>query len=275
MVCVVGDAVATGVGAVLHTAEVEPGSNVVVVGTGGVGLNVIQGARLAGAERIIAVDLLDNKLDFAREMGATHLINGGREDAVERVMALTGGRGADYAFEVIGLPKTIAQAYESVGKGGTAVVVGVVDETAELTIKPRGMQINSKKLIGCAFGSSRPQVDFPLLVDLYMDGRIKLNELITERFRLDEINEALRALATGDLRAPSSRFSRAIRDDDARLHWPATQLSVMVGNRAARNCTERARRVCCRHQTSPRTGFYARARDKSHPPLNPGPGHLC
>jgi S-(hydroxymethyl)glutathione dehydrogenase/alcohol dehydrogenase len=199
VVCIVGDAVATGVGAVLHTAAVEPGSNVVVVGTGGVGLNVIQGARLAGAERIIAVDLLDNKLDFAQAMGATHLINSGREDAVERVMALTGGRGADYAFEVIGLPKTIAQAYESVGKGGTAVVVGVVDDAAELTIKPRGLQINSKQLIGCAFGSTRPQVDFPLLVDLYMDGRIKLDELITRRFRLDEVNEALRALTTGEV----------------------------------------------------------------------------
>lgn len=199
VVCIVGCAVATGVGAVMHTAEVEPGSNVVVVGTGGVGLNVIQGARLAGAERVIAVDLLDNKLEFAREMGATHLINGGREDAVERVKSLTGGRGADYAFEVIGLPKTIAQAYESVRKGGTAVVVGVPDDKAELTIKPRGMQMTARKLIGCVYGSSRPQVDFPLLVDLYMDGRLKLNELITERFSLDDINQALHALAAGEV----------------------------------------------------------------------------
>jgi S-(hydroxymethyl)glutathione dehydrogenase / alcohol dehydrogenase len=199
VVCIVGCSVATGVGAVMHVAAIEPGSNVVVIGTGGVGLNVIQGARLAGAERIIAVDLLDNKLEFAQEMGATHLINGGREDAIERVKALTGGRGADYAFEVIGLPKTIAQAYDSVRKGGTAVIVGVADAKAEMPFKPFSMQMSARKLIGCNMGAYRPQVDLPLLVDLYMDGRIKLNELITRRFSLNEVNQALHALAAGEV----------------------------------------------------------------------------
>jgi len=100
---------------------------------------------------------------------------------------------------VIGLPKTITQAYESVRKGGTAVVVGVADEQAELTIKPLALQMTARKLIGCNMGSYRPQVDLPLLVDLYMDGRIKLNELITERFGLDDVNQALHALAAGEV----------------------------------------------------------------------------
>lgn len=197
--CLIACGVTTGIGAVINTARVEPGSNVVVIGAGGVGLNVVQGARLAGAARIIAVDLLDNKLEFAREMGATHLINGGREDAIERVKALTGGYGADYAFEVIGQPKTIAQAYDSLRKGGTAVVVGVSDENAELTIKPVWMMRHAKTLKGCAYGSARPQVDFPRIVDLYMEGRIKLDELITRRFGLDEINEAFRAMEAGEV----------------------------------------------------------------------------
>lgn len=191
--------VATGVGAVINTAKVEPGSNVVVIGTGGVGLNAVQGARLAGAARIIAVDVRDNKLEFAREMGATHLINSTKEDVVERVKALTGGYGADYAFEVIGLPQTINLAYESVHKGGTAVVVGVADENAELTLKPVWMMRNAKSLVGCNYGSIRPQVDFPKLVDLYMAGRLKLDELITRRFALDEINEAFRAMEAGEV----------------------------------------------------------------------------
>jgi S-(hydroxymethyl)glutathione dehydrogenase/alcohol dehydrogenase len=191
--------VTTGIGAVINTARVEPGSNVVVIGTGGVGLNVVQGARLAGAARIIAVDVRDNKLEFARAMGATHLINAAREDVVERVRALTGGYGADYAFEVIGNPATINQAYESIRKGGTAVVVGVADENAELTIKPVWLMRQAKTLMGCAYGSARPQVDFPRIVDLYMEGRIKLDELITRRFGLDEINEAFRAMEAGEV----------------------------------------------------------------------------
>lgn len=191
--------VTTGIGAVINTAKVEPGSNVLVIGTGGVGLNVVQGARLAGATRIIAVDVLDHKLELAREMGATHLINAAREDVVERARALTGGYGADYAFEVIGNPRTISQAYESIRKGGVAVVVGVADENAELTLKPVWMMRQAKTLMGCAYGSARPQVDFPTIVDLYMEGRIKLDELITHHFSLDEINEAFRAMEAGEV----------------------------------------------------------------------------
>jgi S-(hydroxymethyl)glutathione dehydrogenase/alcohol dehydrogenase len=197
--CLIACGVTTGIGAVINTAKVEPGSNVVVIGAGGVGLNVVQGARLVGAARIIAVDIRDNKLEFAREMGATHLVNAGREDVVERVKSLTAGFGADYAFEVIGNPRTIAQAYESVRKGGTAVVVGVSDENAELTIKPVWLMRQAKSLVGCAYGSARPQVDFPRIVDLYMEGKIKLDELITRRYGLDEVNEAFRAMDAGEV----------------------------------------------------------------------------
>jgi Zn-dependent alcohol dehydrogenase len=197
--CLVACGVTTGIGAVVNTAHVEVGSNVLVIGTGGVGLNVVQGARLAGAARIIAVDLLDNKLEFAREMGATHAINAGREDVVERAKALTSGYGVDYAFEVIGNPRTIALAYDSLRKGGTAVVVGVSDENAELTIKPVWMMRHAKTLMGCAYGSARPQVDFPRIIDLYLAGRIKLDELITRRFGLDDINEAFRAMEVGEV----------------------------------------------------------------------------
>jgi len=122
-----------------------------------------------------------------------------KEDVVERVKALTGGICADYAFEVIGLPKTILQAYESIRKGGTAVVVGVSAEDAELTIKPVWMMRHAKTLMGCAYGSTRPQADFPKLVDLYMAGKIKLDELVTRRFALAEINEAFRALEAGEV----------------------------------------------------------------------------
>jgi S-(hydroxymethyl)glutathione dehydrogenase/alcohol dehydrogenase len=197
--CLVACGVTTGVGAVVNTARVEPGSNVVVIGTGGVGLNVVQGARLAGAARIIAVDVRDNKLEIARSMGATHLINSTKDNPVDRVKALTGGYGADYAFEVIGLPVTISQAYESVRKGGVAVVVGVSDENAELTFKPVWMMRQSKTLMGCSYGSARPQVDFPRIVDLYMEGKLQLDELVSRRYGLDGVNEAFRAMEAGEV----------------------------------------------------------------------------
>lgn len=199
--------VTTGLGAVFNTAKVEPGSHVVVIGTGGVGLNVVQGARIAGAAKIIAVDILDSKLEYAREFGATHLINGGRENVVERVRELTGGYGADYAFEVIGLPKTVEQAYESVRKGGVAVVVGVSSPDAEMTLKPLMMMRTARTLMGCAYGSARPQVDFPRFVELYQQGKLKLDELISRRFELDEINEAFRALQSGELARGVVTFS--------------------------------------------------------------------
>lgn len=191
--------VTTGIGAVITTARVEPGASVAVIGLGGVGLNVVQGAVLAGAARIIAVDLVPYKLELAREFGATHLIDAREGDPVERVKGLTGGWGADYAFEVIGNPATIAQAYEATRKGGVAVVVGVAPEEATVAINAVGMMRTGKTLVGCNYGSVRPAIDFPRYVDLYRHGRIKLDELISRRFALDEANEAFAAMERGEV----------------------------------------------------------------------------
>lgn len=191
--------VTTGIGAVAVTARVEPGASVVVIGLGGVGLNVVQGALLAGAARIIGVDVIDHKLELARDFGATHVINARRDDPVEGVRRLTGGWGADYAFEVIGNPQTIRQAYDAVRKGGVAVVVGVAPEEAEVAINAVGMMRSAKTLMGCNYGSVRPHYDIPRYVDLYLNGRIKLDELISRRFALDEINEAFAAMEAGEV----------------------------------------------------------------------------
>ena len=189
--------VSTGIGAVTNAAHVQAGSSVVVIGTGGVGLNVIQGAALVGAARIIAVDLLDNKLEYARAFGATHTINGSRQNVVEEVQKLTGGYGADYSFEVIGLPVTIKQAYDVIRRGGTAVVVGVATEDAEVKFSAAGLMRTAKVLMGTQAGNVRPQIDFPKIVDLYRAGKLQLDQLISHRFSLDQANEAFEALHAG------------------------------------------------------------------------------
>lgn len=191
--------VATGMGAVMNTAKVEPGANVVVIGTGGVGLNAVQAAKLSGAARIIAVDILDNKLEYAREFGATHVINSRTEDPIAAIQRLTGGYGADYAFEVIGMASTIRQAYDAVRKGGTAVVVGVAQEDEVVSFSAPALMRSGKRLLGSVYGSTRPHVDFPKIIDLFMEGKIKLRELISRRFALDDINEAFRALHAGEV----------------------------------------------------------------------------
>ncbi len=191
--------VTTGVGAVINAARVEPGSSVLVIGCGGVGLNVIQGAALVGAARIIAADLRDHKLELARQFGATHLINASREDVVSRARDLTDGYGVDYAFEVIGHPATILQAYEATRKGGVAVVVGVAPEEAEVSLNAVGLMRTARTLMGTAYGNARPAVDFPRLLDLFRAGRLKLRELISHRFTLDQVNEAFRALQAGEV----------------------------------------------------------------------------
>ncbi len=195
----VGCAVATGFGVVVNAAKVQPGSTVLVMGCGGVGLNVIQAAALVGAARIIAVDIRDNKLKYAEQFGATHCINGSHEDVVSRVRALTAGFGADYAFEVISQPKTIEQAFESLRKGGLAVVVGMAPPGAPLTLDPLAMMRTSKAIMGTAYGNIRPSMDFPRILELYLAGKLKLKELISRRFGLTEINDAFRALGAGEV----------------------------------------------------------------------------
>jgi len=196
-VCLIGCAVMTGVGAAVNTAQVTPGSSVTVVGCGGVGLNAIQGAALAGAEKIIAIDLLDNKLAMAKVFGATHTINSSREDAVARVKELTDGLGAEYALEVVGYPETVRLAVDTTRPGGTTVVVGFPPAGAEVSIPI--MTIFQERVIkGSVYGSARMRVDIPRLVDLYMAGKIKLDEMISGTFPLEEINTTFDLLKKGE-----------------------------------------------------------------------------
>ncbi len=195
----IGCCVPTGVGAVTHCARVELGASVVVIGCGGVGLNVVQGARVAGAGKIIACDLLDNKLDFAKEFGATHTVNAKSENVVERVKELTGGRGADYAFDAIGSEATTLQILDAVRNGGTAVIVGMAAMSVKAPIAPYYMALFEKTLKGTLYGSVRPDVDFPHLVDLYMDGRLKIDQLVSRTYKLTEINEGFAALRSGQV----------------------------------------------------------------------------
>ena len=187
----------TGVGAVLNTAKVEPGSSVAVIGTGGVGLNAIQGAMLASAERLIAVDLVPKKLDFAKSFGATDLVNASEIDPVEAVQELTDGKGVDYAFEVIGNPKTIEQAYAMVRRAGTAVVVGVAHHDVQVNIPAQNLVMTEKRLIGSFYGSAVPRVDMLKILKLYDEGKLKIDELITQNYRLEQINEAFADMEAG------------------------------------------------------------------------------
>jgi Zn-dependent alcohol dehydrogenase len=192
-----GCAVMTGVGAVLNTAAVEPGSSVAVFATGGVGLSVVQGAVLANASQIIAVDLLDNKLDFASSFGATHTINSSRDNAVEAIRELTDGVGVDYAFDAIGDARVSRACYDAVRRGGTAVVVGMAPTGTEIPI-PATIAGDEKVVKGCFYGSTRPATDFKRLVDFYKRGALKLDGMITRTYPLEDINAAFDALARGD-----------------------------------------------------------------------------
>lgn len=198
-VSLVGCAVATGIGAVANTARVRVGASVLVIGCGGVGLSTISGAAIAGAGIVIAVDLNDANLARARELGATHTINAGGSDVLAAVRALTGGIGVEYAFEAIGLTATIETAYEALAPGGTAVVVGQVAEGRKISIDPFVMSDREKSLIGCNYGSCQPAIDFPRLVDLYMEGVLDLDRLVARTVPLEEINEAFDAMGRGEV----------------------------------------------------------------------------
>ena len=197
--CLVGCGVMTGVGAVINTAKVEPGASVAVFGAGGVGLNVIQSAVLAGAEKIIAVDLLDNKLKLAKEFGATHTVSAAKGDPEAGIRELTDGRGVDYAFEVIGNPKVIAQAYACLKRAGKCVVVGAPPFGSEVTVPAFPFSMEEKWLIGSFYGSAQFHHDMPRLIDLYMAGRLKLDQLVTRKFKLADINAALDAMDKGEV----------------------------------------------------------------------------
>jgi S-(hydroxymethyl)glutathione dehydrogenase / alcohol dehydrogenase len=184
----------TGVGAVVNTAGVEEGASVAVWGCGGVGLNVVQGACIAGAGPIVAVDTRPEKLKLARKLGATHGVLA--PDAVEAVRDFTGG-GADYAFEAIGVERAIQEAWAAVRSGGTVVVVGLMPKGSSLSLDSWGL-IHEKRLLGCFLGSARIDVDLPRLVDLYAEGKLVLDELVSRRLPLAELPGALERLRAGD-----------------------------------------------------------------------------
>ncbi len=193
----IGCGATTGLGAALNTAKVEPGSNVVVFGAGGVGLSVIQGARIAGAAKIIAVDLNEFKLATAMELGATHVVDGSSNDPVEAVRDLTGG-GADYAFEAIGIAKVAEQAFEAIRPGGTAIIVGMIPVGDIVEIEGRAL-LTEKKIIGCLMGSNRFRIDMLRYIEFDRQGRLKLDEMITRRLPLEEVNEAFRAMEAAEV----------------------------------------------------------------------------
>jgi S-(hydroxymethyl)glutathione dehydrogenase/alcohol dehydrogenase len=195
----IGCGVTTGVGAALNTAGVEPGSTVAIIGLGGVGQSVLQGCRIAGAGRIIAVDPVELKRKTAEQLGATDLVDTNAGDPVEQVKALTGGRGVDYAFEVIGLPETTLQAYNMIRKGGTAVMVGMTRAEAEVTIPTFDLFFNEKTLKGCKYGSGQVRRDFQRFADLIETGRLDTAAMVSRTVGLDDVNEAFRAMEAGEV----------------------------------------------------------------------------
>lgn len=193
--CLFGCAVTTGIGAALYTTKVKPGSTCAVFGVGPIGLNVIQGCKLAGAGTIIAVDLNDARLEKARQFGATHLIKPEGGNGVQAVKELTGG-GADYVFEATGNVRVMQQALEStIYGGGTCCFIGVAKTGEVVEVTPR-LLIAGRKLVGTAFGGCRGKTQLPGLIDMYMDGKIKVDELVTDVIPLEGINEAFEHMKT-------------------------------------------------------------------------------
>jgi S-(hydroxymethyl)glutathione dehydrogenase/alcohol dehydrogenase len=195
----VGCCVATGVGAVTRHAKIEAGSTVLVIGCGGVGLNIVQGALLSGARKIIACDLLDNKLAMAKTFGATDTVNSATENAVETIKALTEGFGVDYAFDAVNIDKTQALAIDATCPGGRVVGVGVPIVSMKAQYSPFMMVFTEKTISGTFYGSVRPNMDFPILVDHYMNKRLNLDGLISRTWRLEQINDGFKAMMGGEV----------------------------------------------------------------------------
>ena len=195
--CLIGCGVMTGAGAALNIAQIAPGDGVAVIGCGAVGLAAVQGARLAGAGTVIAVDLDDGKLELARRLGASHAVNARTADAAAAVRDLTGGRGADVVLESAGSPIAFRTTVEAVRPGGEVVWLGKTDLQAEVALR-WGALMGEKRIRRSSYGGARPARDFPRLAQDYLDGRLKLDELITQRIPLTAINEGFQALASGE-----------------------------------------------------------------------------
>jgi S-(hydroxymethyl)glutathione dehydrogenase/alcohol dehydrogenase len=193
----VGCGVMTGVGAALNAAEVKPGSTVLVIGCGGVGISAIQGARICGASTIVAVDMVESKLDWARQFGATHAVT--PADLPGAMAELTGGAGFDYAFEVVGRADTIRTAYDSTRRGGTTIVVGVGRAEDMVELSAFELFYNEKTLRGSYYGTANIRRDFPKLLNLWRAGRLDLEGMISRRIGIEDINDAFRAMQSGEV----------------------------------------------------------------------------
>lgn len=201
--CLLACGVITGVGAALNTAPVFAGANVAVFGCGGVGISVVQGAKLAHAKRVIAVDISETKLSWARQFGATHTVLSGSVDPVEAVRLISDGVGVDFAYEAVGIPQTIDQSVRSLAYGGTAVHIGLPEDEKEVTLNfgnvDTGFYWNKATLKVCHCGDALPSHDFPLLAQLYLQGELMLDQMITSRIGLEDVNEAFEAMESGEI----------------------------------------------------------------------------
>ena len=195
----IGCGFTTGFGAAVNTAKVGPGSTVAVIGCGGVGTSAIQGARVGGAARIIAIDPVEMKRQSARRFGATDEVDPNAGDPVEQVKALTGGRGVDYAFEAVGVEQLQGQALEMTRRGGTTVLIGVAGREARLALPTLRMVMEDRTVKGTYYGSARVTRDFPRFIELIENGRVDLGGMVTKHFSLDEVNQALAAMRDGEV----------------------------------------------------------------------------
>ncbi len=193
----IGCGATTGLGAAINTAKVEPGTTVAVFGCGGVGLNVIQGARLAGALRIIAIDAVEDKLTLAREFGATDVIDASSGDVVKRIMDLTNG-GVDYSFEAIGKKETAEQAFEILRAGGTATIIGMIPQGVKIELDGSSF-LRERRIQGSSMGSNHFRVDMPRYIEFYQQGRLKLDELVSRRLKLEDVNDAFKYMKEGSV----------------------------------------------------------------------------
>ena len=193
----IGCGVTTGVGSVFHTAAVEPGSTVAVIGCGGVGLSCINGAELAGAGRIIAIDTVENKLDMAKTFGATDVVNASEVNAIGEVRELTGG-GVQYSFEAIGLKQTAEQAFSMLRPGGTATIIGMIPIGVKIELTGAAF-LQEKKIQGSMMGSNRFRVDMPRFIDFYLAGKLHLDEMVSKRIKLSQVNEAFVDMKSGSV----------------------------------------------------------------------------
>ena len=196
--CLIGCGVTTGLGAALNTVNIPAGASVVIIGCGGVGLAALQGARIVGAGQLIAVDAQAWKFNLAQKLGATHCVDASDVDPVAAVHEITGG-GADFVFECIGLVPTVQQAVSMTGRGGTTVLVGVVPITETAAISPSDLTLQEKKITGSFMGSNRFRFDMPKYIDFYLDGRLHLDEMISSRLPLGEVNEAFDRMRKGEV----------------------------------------------------------------------------